>query len=293
MAISKQDFEKLKELVRDICGINITDDKFMVIERKLESFLSIISSQNFNEFLEKLALPSGFLLREKLIDVITTNETLFFRDVHPFETFSTIVIPRIEDLLKSRTDLSEGKFRIWSAGSSTGQEPYSIAMLLNEYSEKKKTLSPDKIEILASDISSSVLSRAISGQFNSSQIKRGLKPYFLDKYFQKSGNKWVIDEKIRNMVEFRRINLIDNFSILGKFDVVLCRNVLIYFDTQMRKNVLEKINRVLFDGGFLFVGASEIIMDFESQFSSERNGSTIFYRKKLSETDSHPAIQSL
>ncbi|MBF0408893.1 MAG: protein-glutamate O-methyltransferase CheR [Candidatus Riflebacteria bacterium] len=283
--ITAKDFEIFRNFVKESCGISLSYDRLFLIERKLEPIFKSFEFSDFSEFYEKLTSINGFFLREKLFDAITTNETCFFRDGHPFETFRNLVMPKIEFWLKNKSGGKKPGVRIWSAGSSTGQEPYSIAMIINQYASLMNSFSPDQIEIFASDISSGALGRAISGQYTSSQVKRGLSEQNLSIYFQQAGNKWIIDQKIRNMVEFKRVNFMENLSSLGKFDVIFFRNVLIYFDSATKTKILEKIYEMLSDDGYLFIGASEMIMGTDAGFKSERYDQTIFYKKVLPQTN--------
>jgi chemotaxis protein methyltransferase CheR len=189
---------------------------------------------------------------------MTTNESFFFRDNKPFDLFKDSVLPQ---LLESRA--SRKKIRIWCAAASTGQEPYSLAIILKELSVK---LAGWNIEIVGTDLSQKVLDKAKMGLFSQFEVQRGLPIQMLIKYFNQVGELWQISEEIRNMVSFRKFNLLDPYTLLGSFDVIFCRNVLIYFDQPTKTEVLEKMRKLLPNDGTLFLGAAETVLGITDKF---------------------------
>jgi chemotaxis protein methyltransferase CheR len=201
---------------------------------------------------------------------MTTNESFFFRDKAPFEHFRDFIMP---ELLSKRQ--SERRIRIWCAAAATGQEPYSVALFLSEMGNK---LAGWEIEILATDLSTEVLERARSGFFSHFEVQRGLPIQLLLKYFSKAGDEWQIAPQIRAMVEFRPFNLLDDFSRLGVFDVVICRNVLLYFGPDNKKNVLERLATSTAPDGFLMLGAAESVLGLSQRFRPLPNTRCLFAR---------------
>ena len=195
-----------------------------------------------------------------IVEAMTTNETSFFRDQRPFDTFKNTVLPY---LLKTRG--SRRTLRIWSAACSSGQEAYSLAMLLKE---QESRIAGWRIEIIGTDISNEILDKARKGEFSQFEVQRGLPIQMLLKYFTQSGERWQINDDIKKMVRFDYFNLLNDMGALGTFDVVFCRNVLIYFDEPIKKEVLRKISGQMQNDGFLFLGGAETVLGLDSAFKS-------------------------
>lgn len=285
--LSKQVFDTIRVYIYKISGINITEDKKYLIQQRLEPMLKAFGMSNFSELAFKLEYNPDSILRDNIIIAITTNETFFFRDVKPFDVFMEKIMPDLCKLVierKTKMYSRRGpKVSIWSAASSTGQEPYTIGMVISEYLTKKgiTDVSLDDFSIFASDIDSSVLAKAISGEYSQSEISRGLSDYYRLKYFVKMGDsKWVIMPEIKKIIDFKQVNLIENLSNLGSFDVVFCRNVLIYFDLITKKKIIQDIYNLLTENGKLILGSSESIYEISSLFESEHIDGTILYKKK-------------
>jgi chemotaxis protein methyltransferase CheR len=191
-------------------------------------------------------------------EAMTTNESFFFRDQKPFDQFNDIVLPH---LLKARA--AKRSFRIWSAACSSGQEPYTLAMLLKEHAHK---LADWRVEIVATDLSNEILDKAKEGLYSQFEVQRGLPITHLVKYFVQIGDRWQIDDSLRKMVKFQQFNLLGNLSSLGHFDVVFCRNVLIYFDTPTKTRVLDGVANMLPPDGFLYLGGAETVLGTTERF---------------------------
>ncbi|GAA0857115.1 protein-glutamate O-methyltransferase CheR [Aliiglaciecola litoralis] len=212
-------------------------------------------------------------LREKVVDAMTTNETLWFRDKYPFDILTNTLFNSLSS--------SRRKVRIWSAACSSGQEPYSIAMLVHEYKQKHPRAFPAGVEIVATDISTDMLARAKRGSYDHLSIGRGLPEERKNRFFRSvEGNHMQLLPEITSMVSFKTQNLLDSYSSLGKFDVVFCRNVLIYFSVTNKRKILQQIAACLQDDGALFLGASESIGELTHLFTLVRNNPGIFYSKK-------------
>jgi len=247
--VSAHDYNRFRDYLEKQCGIVLGENKQYLVQSRMGKVLREAAIPDFSELLNKLDTRAYGDLRQKTIDAMTTNETLWFRDVHPFEYLQNTLLP---ELLKEKKRL-----RIWCAACSSGQEPYSISMIIEEMLAKGQIARSVTVEILATDISSEVLESAKQGSYSRLALGRGLSPARMDTFFKKEGLDWRLVEKVRQRVKFTQINLKDPFAGLGKFDIVFCRNVLIYFSAEFKTDILRKINGQLNPGGALFLGASE------------------------------------
>lgn len=285
MDLTKDDFNKLSDFVYKKCGIVIKEEKTYLIKQRLEPLVQSTGCDSFAAFYRKLLQDHSHRIQDQIIVAITTNETYFFRDDHPFDAFKNFILPHLGGVVRNRKkrDMARkgAKVRIWSAASSTGQEPYCLSMLISEYVQVNKYLgiSAEDFEIMATDISSKVLAQAIAGEFGEFEIGRGLPPSVRDKYFIKDERKWIVKDEIKKLVEFRRLNLMEPFTMLGGFDVIFCRNVLIYFDDNAKRRIFDQFHSMLPDDGFLLLGASESTYGITDQFKSVRTKETIIYKK--------------
>jgi chemotaxis protein methyltransferase CheR len=258
--MNSADFDLLSGLVKERSGLVLTPDKSYLLESRL---LPVARKRGMASLVElaasQRARPVPELVRA-VVEAMTTNESFFFRDVKPFEQFRTFVLPR---LLASRAACRS--IRIWSAACSSGQEPYSIAMILVE---EQARLAGWRTEIVATDLSTEILDKAQAGLYSQFEVQRGLSIQHLLKYFQQQGERWQIKPAIRDMVRFRALNLLDDFGALGRFDVVFCRNVLIYFDQPTKTRVLDGIARVLAPDGCLYLGGAETVLGISERFQA-------------------------
>ena len=251
-------FDFLCKLLKDRSGLVLARDKSYLLESRLLPVARKHGHKSLDDLVHAVrARPNGDLTRE-IIEAMTTNESFFFRDIKPFDQFKTFVLPQ---LLKARA--SRRQVRIWSAACSSGQEPYSLAMLLLEHQPK---LTEWAVEILATDISTEILERARAGLYSQFEVQRGLPIQYLMKYFKQQGERWLIDPSIRDRVRFRQFNLLDDPASLGTFDVVFCRNVLIYFDQPTKTAVLDRIWQVMSPDGFLYLGGAETVLGISERF---------------------------
>ena len=254
------DFDLICRLLKDRSGLVLTRDKAYLLESRL---LPVARKRNMKSLDELIATlrgrPEGELVRD-VVEAMTTNESFFFRDVKPFDQFKGYVLPQ---LLKTRA--ARKSFRIWSAACSSGQEPYSIALIL---AEEKARLQGWTIEIVATDLSTEILEKAQAGVYSQFEVQRGLPIQLLVKYFKQQGERWQIDPAIRAMVKFRCLNLLDDFTPMGHFDVIFCRNVLIYFDQPTKTLVLERIARMLASDAYLYLGGAETVIGLTEKFQS-------------------------
>ncbi len=279
--ITDNEFDELKKYLYRICGIDVPEEKRYLFETRLQGLLRSLQCTNFNEFSNKLAEDKDETLATMLVERMTTNETAFFRDKHPFDSLGEFVIPQIIAQKIKQDKLMSPKIRIWSAGCSTGQEPYSLAILLTEWIKKNQQLEKENVEIIASDISNNVLDIAKQGKYKDAELAKGMDPQIQQKYFEKVDDHWQVLPEIKKMITFKRINLAHDFSqIIGYCDVILCRNVIIYFSPELKKQIIVGFQRILNNNGILLLGASENLYNVSDGFSSEYYNNTIFFRKK-------------
>ena len=260
-------------LVERTSGISLKSGKEYLLQSRLDELAKALGYENHEELYQVARNKLTRQLLEQIIDALTTNETYFFRDQHPFETLRKEVLPELREKRKSRRVL-----RFWSAACSTGQEPYSIAMLIKEYFPD--LISSWRIEILASDISDSALKKAQRGIYSQIEVNRGLPVTFLVKYFKQQGGHWVIDESLKKMVIFRKINLVEPLRLPSTYDVIMCRYVLIYFSPEIKKKVWDNLCRALAPGGYIFLGATELAPSLPPDMEKKVIGRTVCYRKK-------------
>jgi chemotaxis protein methyltransferase CheR len=255
--VTPLDYEYLRKLLRERSGLDLSADKQYLVESRLVPLARRAGLAGIGELVQKVKAGAETLTID-VIEAMTTNETFFFRDKIPFDHLRQGVIP---ELMQARA--AKRSLRIWCAASSTGQEPYSIAMLLKEFSAE---LSGWRVEIVATDISLGVLEKARAGIFSQFEVQRGLPIQLLVKHFRQVGELWQINADIRAMVQHRQLNLLQDFSHLGLFDVIFCRNVLIYFDQDTKLGVFNRLARSLEPDGTLALGAAESIVGITEAF---------------------------
>jgi len=251
------DFDFLAKLVRDSSGLVLTKDKAYLLESRLMPVARKRGFKGLDELVGKLRMGDR-ALAEDVTEAMTTNESFFFRDQKPFDQFRQVVLP---NLLKTRA--SKRSFRIWCAAASSGQEPYSLAMILKEEAAKMPGW---RTEIIGTDISRDILQKARTGLYSQFEVQRGLPIQLLVKYFKKRDDQWEIDPAIRAMVQYKEWNLLQDLRALGTFDVVFCRNVLIYFDQPTKGKVLEGMSKQMSDDGVLYLGGAETVLGISDKF---------------------------
>lgn len=255
-------------------GICLGASKQYLVSSRLRKILQQASITSLRELVNAIQRPGGQKLRADVIDAMTTNETLWFRDIHPFRILEEKLLPEFYQQRGSRP------LRIWSAACSTGQEPYSISMMIEEYKSKNR-LAGSGEKIVATDISASVLNAAKAAEYAMLAIGRGLDPDRLKKNFIEAPNgRWKVKPNIAQRVEYRSLNLQDSYALLGKFDIVFCRNVLIYFTADLKRDILTRIHATLNPGGYLLVGASEAVNGLNDLYEMVHCRPGIIYRKR-------------
>ena len=259
MSLSAGEFDYVRSLVEQQAGIALESGKEYLVESRLNPLALQEGFPSLQHLIADLKSSSLAGLHRKVVQAMTTNETSFFRDVRPFEVLKTHVLPEL--LARAATNLA---LNFWCAAASTGQEPYSVAMLLREAIPTQ--LARRNIRLIASDLSTEVLARALQGRYSQLEVNRGLPANLLVKYFQEDGNEWQIKADIRRMVEFREMNLTEPWCTLPPLDVIFMRNVLIYFNLETRRGIFVKVRQVLKPGGFLFLGSSETTINLDAGF---------------------------
>ena len=260
------DYDYLRRLLRERSGLVLSADKQYLVESRLLPVARRAGLTGLGDLVQKLRDPSAERLAVDVVEAMTTNESFFFRDKIPFQHFDDTMMPA---LLAARAP--QRRIRIWCSASSTGQEPYSLAMALKELGDRT---SGWRIEIIATDLSNEVLEKAKAGIYSQFEVQRGLPIAFLVKYFTQIGDTWQIAPEIRAMVQFRPLNLLTDFSHLGTFDIVFCRNVLIYFDQETKTSIFNRLAKAVEPDGFLVLGAAETVVGLTEAFKpfADRRG---------------------
>ena len=251
------EYEYLRKFLKDYSGLDLSADKQYLIESRLFPLARKVGLSGISELVQKI-MGGSAAFNVQVVEAMTTNETFFFRDKVPFEHFRNLIMPQ---MLRSRANRKS--VRIWCAAGSTGQEPYSLAMSLKEMGA---ALGGWRIEIVATDLSQEVLEKSKAGLYSQFEVQRGLPIQLLVKYFKQVGEIWQINPDIRAMVQQRQFNLLHDFSQLGVFDLIFCRNVLIYFDQETKTNIFNRLAKAVEPDGFLVLGAAETVIGLTTVF---------------------------
>lgn len=256
--LEQKDFELFQKLLKEKSGLVINESKNYLLESRLNPIAKEWGLDDINGLVQKMRSFPDPKLVQAVVEAMTTNETMFFRDNNPFDRFIETVLP----VLAKRRDGAK-KIRIWSCACSSGQEPYTLAMLLKENAAKMPGWN---FEIIGTDISSEIVAQARKGEFSQFEVQRGLPINLLMKYFQQDNERWLIKDDIKRMVQFKEFNLLDNMMSMGQFDVIFCRNVLIYFDEETKSNIMDRLAKQMPNDGFLFLGAAETVLGLSDSF---------------------------
>jgi chemotaxis protein methyltransferase CheR len=277
MDLSHSTFDGLRKAIHQICGVVITSDKEYLIRNRLEGLLSQWGLVGFDELYERLQRRDSERLMTAVVDAVTTQETSFFRDSYVFDALARDVFSQ----LAARSVDQHRRIRILSAGVSTGQEAYSLAILAHEMTTQRTgpTAPAHGASIIAGDISTRALQTAMAGLYEPREVTRGLSIAHLQRYFEPQGGRYRVREPIRKMVEFRRLNLAEPLTVGGPFDLICCRNVMIYFDEPTRRRICHQFHQLLADDGWLLLGTAENLYGISTDFVSQRLGETLIYRK--------------
>ncbi|QJD57679.1 protein-glutamate O-methyltransferase CheR [Pseudomonas sp. gcc21] len=275
MTSEQQHFHQFRDFLEKSCGIVLGDNKQYLVASRLNRLMEQQGINHLGELVQRIQSQPRGGLKESVIDAMTTNETLWFRDGYPFEVLKNRLIP---DFIKSNPGQ---RLRIWSAACSSGQEPYSLSMAIDEFERSDPGQLRSGASIVATDLSGGILTAARNAEYDSLSIGRGLAQDRLVRYFdQSSPGKWRVKAPIRSRVEFRALNLLESYAILGKFDIVFCRNVLIYFSAERKKDILRRIHATLKPGGYLMLGASEALNGLPELYQMVQCNPGIVYQAK-------------
>ena len=271
--IRPDEIQLFAKYIYGVSGINIEASKAYLIETRLGRILESENCSSYSEFYHKIKADGSRSLEKKVVDAITTNETLFFRDASPFELLKHKILPEVIDRRAAKS--ASTPIRIWSAACSTGQEVFSIAIILKEL---LGSFSRYNIKLLGTDLSDAAVKQASYGSYNKFEIERGLPRDRLQAYFTSNGANWKIKDEIRSMATFQKFNLMHPFTSLGKFDIIFCRNVAIYFTIDDRKKLFHKIADALEPEGYLIIGSTESLTGVCPRFVPKRHLKSIFYQ---------------
>ena len=280
------EYKAITDYVFHSCGIVLGEDKEYLVKQRLTPILPLLGCQDLSE-LARLFMRGGanFVVREKVVNAMTTNETSWFRDGHPFDAFRDKILPDLFDLARDRKNRQwqrrGPKVSIWSAAASTGQEAYSLGILIADAIRLKGmgTVLMEDFGILGTDISSDALSKAMQGKYSILDVGRGLPRDLRDRHFILNGDYYYVREDIRKLMEFKMFNIQESFTNIGGFDVIFCRNILIYFTNEAKKKILSQFYQILAPGGYMLLGSAENIYNINDEFRTERYGQTTLYRK--------------
>ena len=277
--ISDEEFRMMRDFLQSRCGLFLGDNKKYLVQSRLEGILRENGLDSYAGLIHLAERDHGGELLEKIIDKMTTHETFWFRDGYPFAILEELILPELLNRGK-KTD----PVRIWSCAASTGQEPYSIAMSIMEFCRKNsiadhRQWTMDHFEILATDISPTAIEASSKGRYDSFDVSRGLSETHLHRYFKKEGNAWEVREELKKIIRFRSFNLQKTFCHHGKFDVIFCRNVMIYFSVDFKRELMAKFKGSLHGRGFLFLGMSESPLGISNAFESVVHKNGVVFRK--------------
>jgi chemotaxis protein methyltransferase CheR len=273
--MTEAEFEYLRAFVKSRSGLSLGPEKRYLVESRLAPVCQRNGMAGLPDLVRRLKSARDPALERAVIEAMATNETFFFRDKVPFDLFRDVLLPRC-----LAAQGATRRLRIWCAAASTGQEPYSIAMLLHEAGPR---LAGWKVEIVATDIATGVLEKAKAGLYSQFEVQRGLPIGMLLRHFKQTGETWQLSPAIRAMVDFRPLNLLQDFSRLGAFDIVFCRNVLIYFDAKTKADVLSRLARALNPGGAVLLGAAETVIGLSDALAPHPEHRGLYVAKRAGE----------
>ena len=272
ITISDQEYRDFSKFLESQCGIVLGESKQYLVRSRLSPLVTKFKLGSLSELLKDVVMGRNSELRVAAVDAMTTNETLWFRDTYPFQALADKLLPEAA--------ANKRPIKIWSAASSSGQEPYSMAMTVLETQQKKPGLLPN-VAITATDISASMLDMCRTGIYDNLALGRGLSPERRNNFFEEVGDgRMKVKDNVKRLVNFKPQNLMDSYALLGKFDIIFCRNVLIYFSPDMKSQVLNQMANSLNPGGYLLLGASESLTGLTDRFDMVRCNPGIIYKLK-------------
>lgn len=255
-----RDFDYLRTLLKSASGLVLTDDKQYLIESRLLPVAKKLKFETIDAMVDELRRSEATTLKNQIVEAMTINESFFFRDKTPFDNFENIMLPKLIEAKKAQKHI-----RIWSAAASTGQEAYSLSMILKEHAAE---LEGWRIEIIGTDLCSEALEKAKAGVYSQFEVQRGMPVKYLVKNFKQVGSMWQINSNIRSTVQYRQFNLLNSFNLLGRFDIIFCRNVLIYFDKETKSDIISRMAKQTNPNCYLVLGASETLVGLNDSFGT-------------------------
>jgi chemotaxis protein methyltransferase CheR len=270
VSFSPDEYKKFQIFLENACGIVLGENKHYLVSSRLNRLMKENDISTLQLLVDTLNKSMNSALRTKVIEAMTTNETLWFRDTYPFQVLSQTIFEEYKQQKKN-------SIRIWSAACSSGQEPYSISIVTDEYQKKNLGF---KVDVIATDISQEILNAAKTAKYDALALARGLSEERKRTYFSPVGDQWQVNANIRSRINFREVNLLQSYTALGKFDAIFCRNVLIYFSAESKKDILDRMAKSLNPKGFLMLGASESIAQYSEKFEMVRVSTGVVYRLK-------------
>lgn len=271
--LAPDEYNQFRTFLEQQCGIVLGDNKLYLVKSRLTPLMARFGVESLSQLVAKTLSPHERQLRGAVVDAMTTNETLWFRDQYPFDLLKNKLLPELGNTPRP--------LKIWSAASSSGQEPYSIAMSVAEYQQQRVGALRMGAQITGTDISNTMLDLCKNAEYDSLALSRGLSPQRRKQFFTETSNGMAqVNAPIKRMVNFRHLNLLDSYSLLGKFDIIFCRNVLIYFSPEIKAKIIAKFAQALNPKGYLLLGASESITGLSNDFDMLRCNPGIIYQKK-------------
>ncbi len=276
-------FDRFRKFLERASGVALDADKLYFAESRLRSIAQARGFPSVEVLFSKLEISPDPVLQREIVEAMLTNETLFFRDRQPFEQFRTVILPRLMEARAAKRHI-----RIWCAACATGQEPYSLAMILDEEARK---LTGWRVEIVGTDLSTAAIESARAGVYTQFEVQRGLPINLLLRYFQRQGDAWTVQEHLRARVQFRTFNLLSDYRALGQFDLIMCRNVLLYFDLPTRRGVLTRLAGALEPDGYMMLGAAESVVGVDNSFAPDAQHKSIYTKTRASQPGARPDLR--
>ncbi|KTD98919.1 MULTISPECIES: protein-glutamate O-methyltransferase CheR [unclassified Pseudoalteromonas] len=271
--LQQNEYDQFRSFLEQQCGIVLGENKQYLVKSRLAPLMARFDVGSLSELVSKTLGPHERQLRAAVVDAMTTNETLWFRDQYPFELLQNRLFPEFKELRRP--------VKIWSAASSSGQEPYSISMSVAEFQAKQPGVLKMGAQIIGTDISNTMLDMCKNGEYDALALARGLSAERRKKFFTDSGNGMAkVNDTLKKQVSFRHLNLLDSYALMGKFDIIFCRNVLIYFSPEVKAKIIKQFAQALNPKGYLFLGASESMAGLSDEFDMVRCNPGIIYQKK-------------
>jgi len=273
LSFQPEDYQAFGRYLEDRCGLVLGDNKDYLVANRLNRLMAELSVATLKDLISRADSHSGSPLRERIIDAMTTNETMWFRDTYPFNMLSQVILPEL-----GQRRLSQ--LRIWSAACSTGEEAYSIAIAVREFQQANAGVLPSTVQIIATDIDTTVLNQAKSASYDGKSLVRGISDGRRQRFFERIDDQWTLKPEVSQLVKFQPLNLKQSYNALGKFDVIFCRNVLIYFSSELKRDIVTRMVTSLNPGSYLFMGAAEAPTSYCDDFTMLRGKPGVAYQLK-------------